>query len=82
MTKENKNKFKEGESAIFIKMGKDDFMAQVLPCKIYHNMTKGASNALYQIILKNGQEIEAFESWLFTQKEAIDFLTKYATKND
>ena len=82
MTKENKNKFKDGESTIFIKMGKDDFMAQVLPCTVYHNMTKGANNPVYQIILKNGQEIVAFESSLYTQKEAIDFLTKYATQND
>ncbi len=82
MLKENKNKFKIGESAILIKMGKDDFMAQVLPCTIYNNMTKGAINPVYQIILKNGQEIEAFEAWLFTKSEAVDFLTEYAFKND
>jgi len=81
MTKQN-DRFQVGQSAIFIKMGKDDFMAQVLPCTIYHNMTKGANNPVYQIILENGQEIEAFEAWLFTKKEAIDFLKKYINKND
>tara|TARA_R110000822_G_scaffold6177_1_gene26111 strand:- start:1519 stop:1758 length:240 start_codon:yes stop_codon:yes gene_type:complete len=65
-----KNKFEVGESAIIIKMGKDNFMAQVVPCLIFHNMMKGSMDPVYQVVLKNGQKVEAFETQLFTQKEA------------
>ncbi len=73
MTKE----FKTGEEAIYIKMGKDDFMAQVIPCFIYHNLVRGANNPVYEVILRNGQQIEAFQSDLYTEIEARKKLKKY-----
>lgn len=70
------NKFTTGQEVVYIKMGKNNFMGQIVPCSI-HFEVNGSGDNLYEVLLQNGQRIKAFEVDLFSKKDAIKFLKKW-----
>jgi len=70
------NRFKIGSEVILIKMGKDNFKADVVPCVIVKYIS-GNGDLLCEVILQNKQQIQIWEDCLYYKEEAKEYLSEW-----